>query len=95
MIKKLNRSTEAALETAEKFSALGSVAWGVSYPKSSFAEAWQRVLLLQFHDSMAATTLPEHDQAVRDGYGRALDIASQALNNSLQRLAWQIPHHGP
>jgi len=95
MIKKLNRSTEAALETAEKFSALGSVAWGVSYPKSSFAEAWQRVLLLQFHDSMAATTLPEHDQAVRDGYGRALDIASQALNNSLQRLAWQIPTTDP
>ena len=90
-IKKLNRTTEVALETAEKFSALGSAAWGASYPKADFTKAWERVLLLQFHDSMADTTLPEHEEAARDGYGRARDIASEALYGSLQKLAWQIP----
>jgi len=94
-IKKLNRTTEAALQTAEKFSAVGSVAWGAVYPKAEFAKAWQRVLLLQFHDSMAATTLPEHDEAVRDGFGRARDIATEALYGSLQRLAWQVPATDP
>jgi alpha-mannosidase len=94
-IKKLNRTTEVALETAEKFSALGSVAWGAAYPKADFTKAWQRVLLLQFHDSMADTTLPEHEEAARDGYGRARDIASEVLYGSLQRLAWQIPTTDP
>ena len=94
-IKKLNRTTEAALQTAEKFSALGSMAWGAPYPKKEFTKAWERVLLLQFHDSMADTTLPDHEEAARDGYGRARDIASEALYGSLQRLAWQIPTTDP
>jgi len=94
-LKKLNRTTEAALETAEKFSALGSLAWGAAYPKAEFSTAWKRVLLLQFHDSMAATTLPEHEEAVADGFGRARDIAADALDASLQRLSWQIPTTDP
>ncbi len=94
-IKKLNRTTEAALETAEKFSALGSLAWGAPYPKNDFATAWKRVLLLQFHDSMAATTLPDHEDTARDGYGRARDIATDALYASVQRLAWQVPTTDP
>ena len=94
-IKKLNRQAEAALQTAEKLAAVGSVTWGAPYPKAEFAQAWERVLLLQFHDSMAATTLPEHEQTARDGFGRARDIATDALNASLQRLAWQIPTTDP
>ena len=93
--KKLNRKAEAALETAEKFSAVGSFAWGAAYPKSDFTKAWERVLLLQFHDSMAGTTLPEHEETIRDGFGRATDIANDALLASLQRLAWQIPTTDP
>ncbi|GAA3762207.1 alpha-mannosidase [Terriglobus aquaticus] len=93
--KKLNRTTEAMLISAEKFCALGSFAWGAQYPKADFEKAWERILLLQFHDSMAATTLPEHEQVVRDGYGRARDIATEAMNDSLQRLAWQIPTTDP
>lgn len=93
--KKLNRTAEAALETAEKFSALGSWDWGFVYPRSEFEAAWERVLLLQFHDSMAGTTLPEHEEAVRDGYGRALDIASDTLMNALEGLAWRIPTSDP
>ncbi len=90
-VKKLNRDTEVALETAEKFSAIGSIAWGAPYPKTELTEAWKRVLLLQFHDSMAATTLPEHEEVARDGYGHARDVANESLMNSIQRLAWQIP----
>lgn len=93
--KKLNRGTEAALQSAEKFSALGTLAWGGSYPKQAFADAWKRVLLLQFHDSMAGTTLPEHEAVIRDGYGYAREIAAEASMASLQRLAWQIPTTDP
>lgn len=89
--KKLNRETEAALESAEKFSSISSVAFGGPYRKQEFTTAWERMLLLQFHDSMAGTTLPEYENDVRNGYGRALDIASEAQMDALQRIAWQIP----
>ena len=92
-IKKLNRTTEAALQTAEKFSAIGAVAWGAPYPKTEFAKAWKRVLLLQFHDSMAATTLPDHEETARDGYGRARDIATEALYASRAAARLAGPHH--
>jgi len=93
--KKLNRTAETTLETAEKFSAIGSWDWGFTYPRDEFEHAWERVLLLQFHDSMAGTTLPEHEQTIRDGYGRALDIANDALMNALEGLAWRIPTTDP
>ncbi len=94
-IKKGNRAAEAALATAEKLSAVGSFAWGADYPKNELTAAWKRVLFLQFHDSMAGTALPEHYVEARDGQGRALDVAHQAMDLSAQRLAWQVPAADP
>ncbi|MBS1815235.1 MAG: alpha-mannosidase [Acidobacteria bacterium] len=94
-MKKMNRTTEAALQAAEKMSAIGSAAWGAAYPKAEFTKAWQRLLLLQFHDGLAGTTLPEHFIAARDAFGRARDIAMEAMTSSTQRLAWQIPTTDP
>jgi alpha-mannosidase len=94
-LKKLNRSTEAILVTAEKLAAIGNAVWGAAYPKEEFSKAWKKVLLLQFHDSMAATTLPSYFEAARDGFGRARDIAHDAMYLSAQKLAWQVPTIDP
>ena len=94
-IKKGNRQSEAALVTAEKMAAIGSVAWGVNYPKRELTTAWQRVLFLQFHDSLAGTSLFEHSQTAREGYGYALDIAHQATYLAVQKLEWQVPAEDP
>jgi alpha-mannosidase len=94
-IKKGNRMAEAALQTAEKFAAVGSVAWGANYPKADFTEAWKKVLFLQFHDSLAGTALPEHYVMARDAHGRAMDTAHDAMFTALQKLAWQIPTVDP
>lgn len=94
-IKKGNRMAEAALVTAEKWAAIGSVAWGAQYPKSDLTKAWEKVLFLQFHDSLAGTALPEHYVMARDAHGRAMDAAHDAMYNALQRLAWQIPTVDP
>ena len=83
--KKLNRTTEAALRSAEKFSAISSMEFGGIYAKNEFETAWERILLLQFHDSMAGTTLPEYEEDIRNGYGRARDIASETQMDALQR----------
>ncbi|MCE5346596.1 MAG: hypothetical protein LLG13_09965 [Bacteroidales bacterium] len=94
-IKKGNRQSEAALVIAEKIAAIGSVVWGAKYPGTEFTSAWQRVLFLQFHDSMAGTSLYEHSQTAREGYGYALDIAHQATFMSVQKLEWQVSTEDP
>ena len=51
---------------------------GSTYPKADLTAAWKKVLFLQFHDSLAGTSLPEHSQSAREGYGHALDVAHTA-----------------
>ena len=94
-IKKGNRQSEAALVTAEKITSIGLVSWGANYPKRELTSAWQKVLFLQFHDSLAGTSLYEHSQSAREGYGYALDIAHQATYMSIQKLEWQVPAEDP
>jgi len=88
-IKKGNQKSETALMTSEKITAIGSVVWGANYPKKELTSAWERVLFLQFHDSLAGTSIPEHSQKARDGYGYALEISDNAIYMALQKLEWQ------
>ncbi len=94
-IKKGNRQSETALVTAEKISAIGSVAWNAKYPKDKLTTAWHRVLFLQFHDSLAGTSLFEHSQTAREGYGFALDTAHRATIMAIQKLEWQVAAEDP
>jgi alpha-mannosidase len=94
-IKKGNRQSEAALVTAEKIAALGSRVWGAGYPMKELTSGWQRVLFLQFHDSLAGSSLFEHSQTAREGYGYALETAHYATNMALQKLEWQVPAEDP
>ena len=94
-IKKGNRQSEAALVTAEKIASIVSAALGSNYPKDDLTTAWKKVLFLQFHDSIAGTSLPEHSQAAREGHGHALDIAHKTSYMSLQKLEWQVPSEDP
>lgn len=94
-IKKANRQSEASLITAEKINAIGSVVWGVLYPGAEITAAWQRVLFLQFHDSSAGTSIWEHSQHAREGYGYAMDIAQRATFMAIQKLEWRVPSEDP
>jgi len=94
-IKKDNRITEAALATGEKMAALAHAVAGFDYPQSEFTSAWKKVLLMQFHDSMAGTALPEHYVVSRHAYGYAQEVADQAINLAAQKIAWQIPAEDP
>ncbi|MEN6453464.1 MAG: glycoside hydrolase family 38 C-terminal domain-containing protein [Prolixibacteraceae bacterium] len=94
-IKKGNRHSETALIIAEKITAVGSMVWGADYPKAELTKAWQRVLFLQFHDSLAGTSLFEHSQAAREGYGFAIDTARQATYMAAQKLEWQVAAEDP
>jgi alpha-mannosidase len=88
-IKRWNRQAEHLLGAAETFSALAERITGQPYP-SSFARAWKNVLFNQFHDILAGTSLPAAYDDARDLHGAAMTIGSEALNNAIQSLAWQI-----
>lgn len=94
-IKKGNRQSEAALITAEKIAAIGFSVWEGGYPIEKLTAAWKKVLFLQFHDSLAGTSLYEHSESAREGYGFALDIAHEATYMSIQKLEWQVPAEDP
>jgi alpha-mannosidase len=94
-IKKNNRLSESALVVSEKISALGSVIWNCKYPKDLFTSAWKRVLFMQFHDSLAGTSVPDHSITAREGYGYALDVAHQAIYSAVQKLEWQVASEDP
>jgi alpha-mannosidase len=94
-IKKGNRKSETALVVAEKISSIGAKSWGADYPKNEFTAAWQRVLFMQFHDSLAGTSLFEHSETAMEGYGYAQNIAHQAVYMAIQKLEWQIPAVDP
>jgi alpha-mannosidase len=94
-IKKGNRSAEAALATAEKIAAIGSIVWDYNYPMNELTQAWKRVLFLQFHDSLAGTSIPEHSQTALEGFGHASDTANQTISMAVQKLEWQVPAEDP
>ena len=94
-IKKGNRQSESALVTAEKVAAIGSVSWGAHYPKQELTAAWHKVLFLQFHDSLAGSSLFDHSQSAREGYGYALDVAHQSTFMAVQKLEWQVSTEDP
>jgi alpha-mannosidase len=94
-IKKDNRTAEAALVTGEKMAALANLLVGFPYPKSDFSAAWKKVLLMQFHDSMAGTALPEQYIVSHNAYGFAKEVADQAIYRAAEKIAWQIPTTEP
>jgi alpha-mannosidase len=94
-IKKGNRYAEAALITAEKITSVGSKAWDCSNPFKELTSAWKRILFLQFHDSLAGTSLYEHSSTAQEGYGFVLDTAHHAINMALQKLEWQVAAEDP
>jgi alpha-mannosidase len=95
-VKKNNRSAEILLVTAEKLAALNSLLTGAKYPKADFDDAWKKVLFLQFHDSLAGSSLPQHySTSARYGHGYVREVAEQAIYRSAQKIAWQIPTQDP
>lgn len=94
-IKKNNRLTEASLLTAEKIASIGFLFWKVNYPSEKLRNAWEKTMLLQFHDSLPGTSLVSHSVDAANGYGRALDIADETIYQSLQKLEWQVASEVP
>ncbi|MDH7601660.1 MAG: glycoside hydrolase family 38 C-terminal domain-containing protein, partial [Armatimonadota bacterium] len=93
-IKALNRRTENALISAEIFCVMAQMAVGRRFPKEEFASAWQRLLLSQFHDILAGTSLEEAYDDVRNWLGSALDVADYRTVVALSAIASKVDTNG-
>lgn len=93
-IKALNRKTESSLTCAEIFCSMAKLALGAKFPGEEFASAWQRLLLSQFHDILAGTSLEEAYEDVRNWLGRALDTADYHTQVALSSIASNVNVQG-
>lgn len=90
LIKELNRKAENALESAEKWSTLAlNQADGKDFT-DEIKKAWLKVCYNQFHDILCGCSIREAYDDAREHMGYALTVASEAENESLQRIASRI-----
>jgi alpha-mannosidase len=93
-IKKGNRQSEDLLMTAEKFSALAAWLGGFTYPQADLIDAWKKVLLNQFHDTISGTCIPDATDDALALYRQVLTSGRYHLMESLRRIASRVNTQG-
>jgi len=87
-LKDRNRVCEVLLVTAEKLSALG---WPrEEYPVSAFEAGWRRLLMNQFHDTIAGCVIPPAYEDAMGLYQQIEESLRPLLDRSLRALAARI-----
>ncbi len=89
-IKRENRLAEHALLVAERWDALAGAWAGANGHQSALAQAWQSVLLGQFHDILAGTCIRDGYEAVWQGFAQAQATAEQVRAQALFQLAGRL-----
>jgi alpha-mannosidase len=91
--KKNNRRAECLLEIAEKFSTLARK-YGYEYPSKELKEAWEKLLLNQFHDVLPGSSIPEVYEDSEECFEFIFDTANSAISRSLKTIAAEIDTTG-
>lgn len=94
-IKQGNRQSENLLLTAEKFCSIAARLGVRSYPQGLLFEAWKKVMLNQFHDTISGTEIqPAVDDALQR-YREVQDTVGVELQAALKAMAARIHTKGP
>lgn len=93
-IKRNNRRSEHALQSAEKLASAARELTVLPYPAADLSRAWKDVLFNHFHDILAGTSIAEAYEDALFQHGRALQIAEETAHFSLQAIAAQIDTEG-
>jgi alpha-mannosidase len=81
-----NRRSEHLLHEAELWATTAAVRAGTEYPVAVLREAWQTVLLQQFHDILPGSSIGwVHDQA-EENYARVAEALEQVIAASIAAL---------
>jgi len=92
-VKQNNRRAECFLETAEKFSTI-AMRYGSRYPSSELNEAWELLLLNQFHDVLPGSGVPDVYKDSEECFASIFRITHSAISRSLGAIATRIDTTG-
>lgn len=93
-VKQQNRRCETALHDAELLGCM-ALLHGGKYDARSLREAWELVLLNQFHDILPGSSITEvYEDAERD-QNAAAALAARARNEALAHILTQVDTRGP
>jgi len=93
-MKLLNRKSENALLTAEKFATLANIICGIDYPYSELENAWKTLLFNQFHDLLGGTAIKEAYEDAYNELGSVISTAEKIKQISMQSIIKDINTEG-
>jgi len=93
-LKAHNCRAESRLAVAEKLMALARALLGGGYDFASLRGAWEQVMLNQFHDILAGTSVKSACEDAVEAYGEALSVAARIGNAAFQKISWQVDTMG-
>lgn len=94
--KKNNRAAEIALETAEKFSVIAAVDFGLPYPADRiFMPGWYYTMLFHMHDILPGSGIRKvYEDSDRD-YAKVFMETNGIVNEALEKIAANVNTEGP
>ncbi|MDG6909018.1 MAG: alpha-mannosidase [Nitrososphaerota archaeon] len=91
--KRNNRKAECLLEAAEKFATVAHLE-GLPYPAGELNEAWERLLLNQFHDVLPGSSVPEVYADSQKDFDWVFATANRLVSESLKAISYQADTSG-
>lgn len=93
-IKRGNRHSETLLMTLEKFAAIADILGAYNYPQRWLNEAWEKVMLNQFHDTISGTDIPPSIADALQRYRRIAAEGKAELQAALKSIAQKVNTSG-
>jgi alpha-mannosidase len=87
--KKFNRKSEVLLSNAEKISSFAFLL-GKDYGHKNLKNAWEKVLMNQFHDILPGSSINPVYEDAKESYLEAQHLANKELLESLKHIAGKI-----
>lgn len=93
-IKKGNRYSENLLLTAEKFCSVAAWLGARKYPQAVLFDAWKKVMLNQFHDTISGTDVPPATDDALRAYAEVREAVGAELQAALEAIAARVNTKG-
>ncbi|MDD4140277.1 MAG: alpha-mannosidase [Eubacteriales bacterium] len=88
--KRYNRKSELLLHDVETLSAAAGLWAGHAYPDQAVGQAWETVLLNQFHDILPGSSIEPVYEDSREQYEAVLARGRELADQAIDRLASQV-----
>jgi alpha-mannosidase len=92
--KRANRKSEILMHEAELFAATANALLDAGYPQADFLEAWELILLNQFHDILPGSSINKVYEDSMKQYAHVRELAESARDSAQDALAKAVHVEG-